>query len=232
MTTDFAAARAALVREIEDEVADTRSYLGKDALDPRVLEAVGRVPREAFVSAGERDLAYFNRPLPIGYGQTISQPYIVAVMTDLLEASAEHRVLEVGTGCGYQTAILAELADEVYSIEVVPELAKEAAARLRKLGYERVHLRQGDGARGWPEAAPFDRIIVTAAAGRRVPPPLREQLASGGRMVIPVERADGLFGDWAGPRQDLMVVTKTADGRLEQTSVLPVAFVPLVTGKG
>ena len=229
MTVDTAAERAALVREIAAEVTETRSYLGKEALDPRVLEAIGRVPREAFVPAGERHLAYQNRPLPIGCGQTISQPYIVAVMTDLLELGPGHRVLEVGTGCGYQTAILAELAREIYSIEVVPALAESAARRLRALGYENVHLRRGDGALGWPEAAPFDRIIVTAAAGRGVPRALAEQLARGGRMVIPVERPESRFARAAGPSQDLLLVTKDDAGRIEESAVLPVAFVPLVS---
>jgi protein-L-isoaspartate(D-aspartate) O-methyltransferase len=230
MKDDQAEDRAALMREIEAEVADTRSYLGKDALDPRVLEALARVPREAFVPVEERRSAYLNQPLPIGYGQTISQPYIVAVMTDLLELAAGHRVLEVGTGCGYQCAVLAELAGEVYSIEVVPELAASAAERLRALGYCNVHVRQGDGAKGWPEAAPFERIIVTAAAGRAVPPALVEQLAPGGRMVIPVERPSGILARWAGPCQDLLVVIKDDSGRVEETAVLPVAFVPLVSG--
>jgi protein-L-isoaspartate(D-aspartate) O-methyltransferase len=168
-----------------------------------------------------RALAYEDRPLPIGYGQTISQPYIVALMTDLLEPTAGDRVLEIGTGSGYQAAVLAELGLEVYSIEIVPELGDEAAARLDRLGYDKVATRVGDGYDGWPERAPFDGLVVTAAAGH-VPPPLIEQLKPGGRMVIPVGEPFRV--------QRLVLITKAADGSLRSRQLLPVRFVPL-TGR-
>ncbi len=166
------AAREALVEMIADEVAATRKWLGKKALDSRVMAALEKVPRHEFIPEANRAEAYDNRPQPIGHGQTISQPYIVAVMTDMAAPGPDDRVLEIGTGCGYQTAVLAELAAQVYSIEVVPELARAAADRLRRLGYTNVETRTGDGARGWAAQAPFDAIVVTAAAWHRVPPPL------------------------------------------------------------
>ncbi len=225
--------RAALVSQIATEVADTRSWLGKDELDPRVMAALRKVPRQAFVAPERRVAAYENRPLPIGHGQTISQPYIVAAMTDMAALEPGQKVLEVGTGCGYQAAVLAELGARVFSIEVVPAMAREAADRLARLGYETVRVRDGDGARGWPEDSPFDAIVVTAAAFRRVPPALIEQLAPGGRLVIPVERAPrvmrylGMAGE-----QDLLLLTKDAEGRVHERTMLPVAFVPLVEGAG
>ena len=226
------AARAAMVAEIAREAVETRRWLGKAALDPRVMAAMARVPRHEFVPEESRERAYENRPLKIGHGQTISQPYIVAAMTDLAAVGASDRVLEVGTGCGYQAAVLAELAGDVYSIEVVPPLAERAAERLGRLGYANVQLRRGDGAKGWSEHAPYDAIVVTAAAFRLVPPALIEQLAVGGRLVIPVERAGrGLrLFDWR-PSQELLLVTKDPAGQTSEACLLPVAFVPLVEGR-
>lgn len=218
---NYARQRAALVREVADDVRATASMLGRGALDPRVLAALDQVPRHEFVPREERDRAYRNRPLPIGHGQTISQPYIVAVMTDLLDPQPGHRVLEVGTGSGYQAAVLAVLVKEVYSIEIIEPLGRSGQARLKTLGYDNVTVRVGDGYYGWPEQAPFDGIVVTAAASH-VPPPLLEQLKPGGRMVIPV-----------GSRfltQQLVLIAKKADGTLQTRQLLPVMFVPL-TGK-
>jgi protein-L-isoaspartate(D-aspartate) O-methyltransferase len=191
------------------------------AISPAVIAAMDRVERHEFVPEALRALAYEDRPLPIGYGQTISQPYIVALMTDLLELMPGDRVLEIGTGSGYQAAVLAELGLEVYSIEIVPELGDEAAARLDRLGYDKVATRVGDGYDGWPERAPFDGLVVTAAAGH-VPPPLIEQLKPGGRMVIPVGEPFRV--------QHLVLITKAADGTLRSRQLLPVRFVPL-TGR-
>ena len=210
--------RQAMVAEIESKVRETRSYIGRQALNPAVMQAMGRVPRHEFVPENARDHAYINRPLPIGHGQTISQPYIVALMTDLLEVDDTSTVLEVGTGSGYQAAILAELVDAVYTLEIVEPLARSATERLKRLDYRNVHTRFGDGYYGWTEEAPFDAIIVTAAADH-VPPPLIEQLKPGGRMMIPV-----------GHRfltQELMLVEKQPDGRVISRQILPVTFVPL-----
>ena len=218
----FAEARAALIAEIEEEVRETRSFLGKDRLDPKVLAALAKVPREAFVPDHVRDLAYINRPLSIGHGQTISQPYIVAIMTDMLAITPESRVLEIGTGSGYQTAILAELAARVFTVEVVDALANAARNRLESLGYGNVRYRTGDGRAGWPENAPYDKIVVTAAASR-VPQTLIAQLAPGGRLVIPV--------GYELMTQSLMRIDKDSDGNLTERSMLPVAFVPLVGGR-
>jgi protein-L-isoaspartate(D-aspartate) O-methyltransferase len=182
---------------------------------PRVLDALRSVPRHEFVPSEQRVHAYEDRPLPIGAGQTISQPYIVAVMTELLELDGSEKVLEIGTGSGYQTAVLAKLAREVWSIEIVPELARRAEADLRRLGYANVHVRDGDGYRGWPEQAPFDAIIVTAAPGH-VPEPLVLQLALGGRMVLPV-------GDQS---QDLVLLVRGEEG-VRQERLLGVRFVPM-----
>lgn len=226
---EMVARRKAMVAEVEAEVAGTRKWLGKDKLDPKVVSALTKVPRDRFLPPAHRGVAYENRPQPIGHGQTISQPYIVAIMSDLAEIGPEDRVLEVGTGCGYQTAVLAELARAVYSIEVVPELAGPAAERLRALGHDNVHVRIGDGALGWPEHAPFDAIVVTAAAWRRVPPALLEQLAPGGRLVVPVDRSKTTARyPFTDQEQDLMVMTKQENGEIVQRQVLPVAFVPLV----
>jgi protein-L-isoaspartate(D-aspartate) O-methyltransferase len=187
--------------------------------DRRVLEAIGSVPRHEFVPPALRGRAYENRPLPIGHDQTISQPYIVARMTELAGVEPGDRVLEVGTGSGYQAAVLAELTDSVYSIEIIGELARSARARLERLGYGNVRVRHGDGYRGWPERAPFDAIVVTAAP-EEVPPPLVEQLARGGRMVIPV--GSRIFG------QTLTVLRKTAEGEVERREVSAVRFVPFL----
>jgi protein-L-isoaspartate(D-aspartate) O-methyltransferase len=184
--------------------------------DPRVLEAVREVPRELFVDPSERARAFDDTPLPIAGNQTISQPYIVALMTQLLDLGPDEKVLEIGTGSGYQSAVLSRLCREVYSIEIVPELAHSAADRLKKLGFDNVTVREGDGYRGWPEKAPFDGVIVTAAP-ERIPEPLIEQLAPGGRMVIPV---GGLF-------QELKVFRKDASGRVTEEAILPVRFVPM-----
>jgi protein-L-isoaspartate(D-aspartate) O-methyltransferase len=210
-----------MVREIEGDVRRTSERIGKTALDPRVMEVLARVPRHAFVPDSEKFQAYENRPLPIGYGQTISQPYIVALMTDLLKVGSEGVVLEVGTGSGYQAAVLAEIVRSVYSIEIIQELAGTAAERLKRLDYGNVEVRAGDGYHGWKEHAPFDGIVVTAAASH-IPPPLIEQLKPGGRMVIPV----------GGPFfvQQLMLVEKGQEGDIQTRQVLPVAFVPLTGG--
>jgi protein-L-isoaspartate(D-aspartate) O-methyltransferase len=184
--------------------------------DPRVLAAMREVPRHLFVEPSEQPRAYDDTPLPIAGNQTISQPYIVALMTELLDLSPQERVLEIGTGSGYQSAVLSKLCREVYSIEIVPELARQSAARLRELGYANVTVREGDGYRGWPEHAPFDGVIVTAAP-ERIPQPLLEQLAPGGRMVIPV---GGFF-------QELKLFRKDAAGRVSEQAILPVRFVPM-----
>ncbi len=205
-------------RAIEQDVRETSMYLDKEALDPRVMAAIGRVPRHEFVPAEHRQLAYANRPLPIGYGQTISQPYIVALMSDLIKPQADDTVLEIGTGSGYQAAILAELVGQVYSIEIIEALGKQAAGRLSQSGYENVTTRIGDGYYGWKEHAPFDAIVVTAAASH-VPPPLVAQLKPGGRMVIPVGSAF--------LTQQLVLIEKQMDGQLITRQILPVKFVPL-----
>jgi len=217
---DYAVERQALVREIERQVIATRSELGTGRLDPKVIAAIGAVPRHELVPLALRAEAYANHPLPIGAGQTISQPYIVAVMTHLLGVEPGDRVYELGTGSGYQAAVLAEMGVEVYSVEIVPELAARAQENLRRLGYENVKVRAGDGYLGWPEAAPFDGILVTAAIDH-VPQPLIAQLAPNGRLVMPVGPA--------GWTQELVVMEKTEAGTLKREDVLPVRFVP-VTG--
>ncbi|MDP1605606.1 MAG: protein-L-isoaspartate(D-aspartate) O-methyltransferase [Rhodocyclaceae bacterium] len=210
--------RAAMLRDIREEVAYTRHEIGKDALDARVMAAVARVPRELFIPAPSRLYAFANGPAPIGHGQTISQPYIVALMTDLLEARPDSVILEIGTGSGYQAAVLAELVRQVYSVEIIAALAEQARESLAQLGYDNVVIRNADGYHGWAEHAPFDGIIVTAAAPH-IPPPLIAQLKPGGRLVIPV----GL----PGCIQQLKVVEKRADGTIQSRDVLMVAFVPL-----
>lgn len=187
--------------------------------DTAVLDAVGKVPRHEFVPDEYDGESYDDHPLPIGHGQTISQPYIVAYMSEMLELGPGDRVLEIGTGSGYQAAVLAEIADEVYTIEIVPELARSAEAVLKRLGYDNVHVRLGDGYKGWPEHAPFDKIIVTAAPPH-IPEALVEQLEPGGLMAIPV----GTFF------QELLLVRKTEDGFTKKTRI-PVRFVPMVHGK-
>ncbi len=211
-----------MLRDIRREVELTRLMIGRDQFDDRVMEAIGKVPRHVFVAPELQRYAYDNGPLPIGHGQTISQPYIVALMSDLAGLSPDCRVLEVGTGCGYQTAVLAELAAEVYSVEIIPALAQSAAELLKKLGYSNVQARLADGYHGWPEYAPFDAILVTAAAPE-IPQPLVDQLKPGGRLVIPLGRSD--FG------QELQLLEKDGAGRLKTTTVLPVAFVPLTRSR-
>lgn len=184
--------------------------------NPRVLAAMREVPRHLFVDAAHRDQAYEDHPLPIGSNQTVSQPYIVALMTELLDLGPKEKVLEIGTGSGYQSAVLGKLAAHVYSIEILPDLARAAAERLKKLGYENVTVKAGDGYRGWPQEAPFDGIIVTAAP-ERIPQPLLDQLAPGGRMVIPV---GGFF-------QELKVFSKDKEGKITEKDILPVRFVPM-----
>jgi protein-L-isoaspartate(D-aspartate) O-methyltransferase len=215
---DYARQRAAMVAEIEANMAETAGLLGRSALSPQIAEALGKVPRHQFVGEDMRPFAYQNRPLPIGHGQTISQPYIVAVMTELLDAKAGDRALEIGTGSAYQAAVLAATGVEVYSIEIVEPLAVAARERLAELGYKNIHLRSGDGYYGWPEAAPFDAILVTAAASR-IPPPLIKQLKPGGRMLIPV-------GDRFNVQQ-LVLVEKGQDQKIKTRQLLPVSFVPL-----
>jgi protein-L-isoaspartate(D-aspartate) O-methyltransferase len=186
--------------------------------DEHVLAAMRKVPRHEFVPERWADSAYDDGPLPIGYDQTISQPYIVALMTELLRLTPQSKVLEVGTGSGYQAAVLAEIAGEVYSIEIIEPLATSAAERLKRLGYDKVQVKLGDGYLGWPEHGPFDGIIVTAGA-EHVPPPLVEQLKPGGRMVIPIGEIPG--------QQSLVLIEKSAAGKVSQHHVAPVAFVPL-----
>lgn len=221
LADDYTQARQQLVQEIEDDVRATSLYLDKQALDPRVMKAMGDVLRHEFVPLIDRRFAYLNRPLPIGHGQTISQPYLVAVMTDLLRSAPDHRVLEIGTGSGYQAAILAELVKEVYSIEIIKPLGEQAKQRLARLGYENISTKIGDGYYGWEEKAPFDAIVVTAAASH-IPPPLIKQLKIGGRMVIPV---GSQF-----MTQQLLLVTKGKGNKITTRQILPVRFVPL-TGK-
>ena len=207
-----------MVRTIENEVAFTRREIGKDALDGRVMQAMATVPREQFVPASDRYLAYSNHPVRIGHGQTISQPYIVALMSDLLVPQADHIILEIGTGSGYQAAVLAQLVRHVYSVEIISTLARSAAERLQSLGCNNVTVCNSDGYQGWPEHAPYDGIIVTAAAPH-IPAPLLEQLKPGGRLVIPVGMPHCT--------QELQVVEKGADGSCSSRGVLLVAFVPL-----
>ena len=216
---DYATRRQILVERIAADVRATRDYIGRTRLDNRVMAAIGRVPRHEFVPDSARSYAYENRPLPIGYGQTISQPYIVALMTDLLAIGEDSVVLEIGTGSAYQAAVLADLVDRVYTIEIVEPLGRAARRRLARLGYDNVEVRIGDGYDGWAEHAPFDAIMVTAAASH-VPAPLIGQLKPGGRLVIPV--GDRFF------TQQLILIEKHDDGALTITQVLPVRFVPLV----
>ena len=218
---DFQRQRQELVDTIKADVAMTQDFLNQESLDERVLNAIGKVPRHEFVPSDQRPYAYENRPLSIGYGQTISQPYIVAIMTDLLKPKKTDRVLEVGTGSGYQAAILAELVGSVYTIEIVSELGEKAADNLKKSAYNTVHTRIGDGYYGWETEAPFDSIMVTTVASH-IPPPLIKQLKPGGRMIIPV---GGQF-----MMQYLVLVTKDVDEKITTRQILPVRFVPL-TGK-
>jgi protein-L-isoaspartate(D-aspartate) O-methyltransferase len=219
---DFATQRARLVSEVDAMYAETRRETGLAAMSPAVRRAMGKVERHRLVPAGQQALAYRNHPLPIGSGQTISQPYIVALSADLLDPKPGDVVLEVGTGSGYQAAVLAEVVSRVYSIELIASLGNEARKRLEALGYGNIEVKIGDGYQGWPEKAPFEGIVVTAAAPF-IPPALVEQLKPGGRMVIPV--------GGSGEIQYLKVLEKRADGGMNEKKVLPVRFVPLVPGK-
>ena len=219
---DYAGQRARMVAEVDAMYAETRSETGLAAMSPAVREALETVQRHRLVPPGEASRAYRNHPLPIGNGQTISQPYIVALSADLLNPKPTDVVLEVGTGSGYQAAVLARIVSRVYSIELIPSLGNEARKRLEELGYGNIEVRIGDGYAGWPEKAPFDGIVVTAAAPS-VPQALVEQLKPGGRMVIPV--------GGEGEMQYLKLLTKRADGGVDEKRVLPVRFVPLLPGK-
>ena len=210
--------RRKMVKAIEADVRETSFYINRKSLDPTVMSVIGRVERHKFVPPSEQSWAYANQPLPIGHGQTISQPYIVALMTDLISVDPGDKVLEIGTGSGYQAAILAEMGAEVFTIEIIEPLARQASNRLAELGYTKVKTRHGDGYYGWDEEAPFDAIVVTAAADH-VPPPLIRQLKAGGVMIIPV-----------GSRflvQQLVLVTKDIAGDITTRQILPVRFVPL-----
>jgi len=215
--------RKRMVEEIAELARETRFETGRAALSERVMAAMAAAPRHELVPADQKAIAYANRPLPIGLGQTISQPFIVALMTDLMEVKPGDRVLEIGTGSGYQAAVLAELAATVYTVEIVESLAREAAGRLNQLGYRNVVAKVGDGYLGWPEHAPFDAIMVTAAP-REVPQPLIEQLKPGGRLVVPVGRQA------AG--QALLLIEKKSDGTVMRRYILAVSFVPLTDKSG
>ena len=211
--------RQRMIQDIESEVVFTRHMIGRNHLDPVVMEAMREVPREEFVPPELRYAAFENGPLPIGHGQTISQPYIVALMTDLLKLDTGCRVLEIGTGSGYQTAILSCLCEMVYTVEVLPELSDAAKRMFDKLGYDNIRLRVANGYEGWPEHAPYDGIMVTAAA-TYIPPALTEQLKPGGRLVIPVGRPYH--------HQELMLVEKDPQGEIHSRDIIGVAFVPMV----
>jgi len=218
---EFDAARHGMVEEILSDAAETSPYSHRTALSPNVVAAMEKVERHRFVPVYLASSAYLNRPLPIGYGQTISQPFIVALMTEMMQIGMGDKVLEIGTGSGYQAAVLAELASSVYSIEIIRPLGEQAGERLKSLGYRNIETRVGDGYNGWPEAAPFDAIIVTAAASH-VPPPLIKQLKPGGRIVIPLGTQF--------MTQYLMLVEKKQDGSVTTRQILPVRFVPLTGG--
>ena len=213
----FSGPRHEMVSEIAHHVRATADQIGRESLNERVMSVMGKVRRHAFVPVELRGFAYLNSPLPIGYGKTISQPYINAVMTDLLDVYPDDTVLEVGTGFGYQAALLAELAARVYTVEIIEELAEGARLRIAEEGYQNIELRHGDGSRGWSEHAPYDRILV-AAAPDLVPPMLLGQLKPGGRMVIPAGIEDA---------QHLMVVDKDLDGKVSMSEALGVRFSPL-----
>ena len=221
MADDYALQRQQMLTEIEDDVRLTAKHINKKSLNMLVIQAMNTVPRHEFVPDKMRFMAYQNRPLSIGYGQTISQPYIVALMTDLLQPQPDQRVLEIGTGSGYQAAVLAKLVSQVYSIEIIEELGKVTTQRLDQLGYDNIETRIADGYDGWLEHAPFDSIIVTAAISH-IPPPLVQQLKKGGRMIIPV-----------GTRfqtQYLTLVEKDMQGAITTRQILPVSFVPFTGG--
>jgi protein-L-isoaspartate(D-aspartate) O-methyltransferase len=219
---EFAAQRSRMVTEVEAMYAETQRETGLQAMSPAVRAALCKVERHRLIPDEQRSAAYANRPLPIGNGQTISQPYIVALSADLLSPKPDDVVLEVGTGSGYQAAVLAEAVKQVYSIELIESLGRTAAERLAQMGYRNIEVKIGDGYAGWPERAPFDGIVVTAAAPK-IPPALVAQLKTGGRMVIPVGGDGGI--------QYLKLVTKRADGGHDEREIIPVRFVPLVPGK-
>jgi protein-L-isoaspartate(D-aspartate) O-methyltransferase len=217
----WADARAGMIAGIEKDVRDTAELINRGSFDRRVMDAMATVPRHEFVPESQRSKAYENRPLPIGRGQTISQPYIVALMTDLLDPQPGHRVLEIGTGSGYQAVVLSQLVSQVYSMEIITELASESRRLVQALGYDNISIRAADGYNGWPEAAPFDSIIVTAAISH-IPPPLVSQLKPGGRMVIPVGTPF--------QTQYLTLVEKDPDGGITTRQLIPVIFVPFTGG--
>ena len=221
LADEFAAARVAMVRVIEFQVELTSQLTGIRNLTPSVVEALAKVPRHAFLPEPLVPFAYTDRPLPLGFGQNISQPFIIGLMTELLEVQPDDVVFETGTGAGYHAAVLAELTDQVFSVEVVDELAAEAGAKLGNLGYENVRTRAGDGYFGWPENGPYDAILLKEAVDH-VPPPLLNQLKTGGRMVLPL-------GPLNGP-QFLTVVRKRRDGTTTETRILEVQFAPLQGG--
>lgn len=208
-----------LIQQIEQDIKLTSVSTGRARFSDSVLASIRKVEREKFIPLAERANAYQNRPLPIGYSQTISQPYIVALMTDFLDTEPDHKILEIGTGSGYQAAVLANLVSEVYSVEVIPELAKKAEETLSSLGISNVQIATGDGYKGWPEFAPYDGIIVTAAA-TEIPQPLIDQLKPKGRMVIPVGE------QWGG--QMLTLVVRNENGSIDIRNILEVSFVPFV----
>ena len=207
-----------MVKEIKADVIRTRVCIGKSKLDDKVMRVIEEIEREKFISEELRALAYENHPLTIGYGQTISQPYIVALMTDMIQLQPDSIVLEIGTGSGYQAAVLASLVKKVYSLEIIEALADQARSRLRELGYKNIEIRSGDGYHGWAEHAPFDAIIVTAAS-EQIPPPLVEQLKPGGKLIIPVGQQY--------QTQHLVLVEKDLNGTTNTRQILPVSFVPL-----
>ena len=207
-----------MMRQIALHTSHTSELIGRTALASKVTDVLSEVPRHRFVPQELQEFAYLDQPLPIGHGKTISQPFMVALMTDLLDLRPQDRILEIGTGLGYQAAILAKLARRVYSVEIIEELASEAAVNLQKLRFENVKLRVGDGSQGWPAHAPFDKIIVTAAP-ELIPTPLLNQLAPGGKMVVPAGLHDA---------QQLLVVEKPERGSTHIQEILPVKFTPLI----
>ena len=214
----FAEARLLMMEQIALHMSYTSELIGRAALANKVVKVLGEVPRHEFVPQEFTGFAYLDQPLPIGYGKTISQPFIVALMTDLLDLQPHDRILEIGTGLGYQAAVLANLTRQVYSIEIIEELASEAAKKLRQLNYHNIKLKVGDGSQGWPEHAPFNKMIVTAAP-ELIPSSLINQLSPGGKMVIPA----GLEG-----AQQLLLVEKPANGSTQIQEILPVRFTPLI----
>jgi len=214
--------RQQMIAEVVADVVFLTQQIGKSALDSRVIDVMGRIPRHEFVPVELQAYSYINTPLPVGYGKTVSQPFIIALMTDLLEPQAGDTVLEVGAGVGYQAAILSELVKQVYSMDIIEELALETRQRLARLGYRNIEIGVGNGYYGWNEHAPYDKIIVTAAPDL-IPPPLIGQLKPGGKLVIPTGIPD---------RQQLVVLEKSADGKLGTREVLPVRFSELEDGEG